>query len=99
MDAVKRILMARKYGIDAWLRPAYIELCLRVGSLSEQDLNLLGSKLASQLCLVRERLLLDAMNNQERASSPLAGRKSVRRARQLVEEVVFADETNHLGHL
>ncbi|KAI0088386.1 hypothetical protein BDY19DRAFT_195783 [Irpex rosettiformis] len=49
IDAADRIFIARKYDVDAWLFPAYVDLCLRDGALREQEIDLLGSRLTAQV--------------------------------------------------
>ncbi|KAI0825967.1 hypothetical protein BC629DRAFT_1586831 [Irpex lacteus] len=94
VDAVDRIFIARKYDVGSWLTSAYVDLCVRDGPLREQEIDLLGSKLVSQLCDIRERLMLEAMENHSarQQSGSREGqrhlKKSSRRARQLVEDII-----------
>ena len=94
MDAADKIFIARKYDINAWLIPTYVSICLKESPVCEREINLLGSRLASQLCGIRERLLFEAMENlsiRPQGSTREGQRslkKSIRRARQLVEEIV-----------
>ncbi|KAJ3527172.1 hypothetical protein NMY22_g9881 [Coprinellus aureogranulatus] len=52
---VERILLARKYHVDQWLKPAYVDLCQRPESLDKADVEALGIDTVLLMARARER--------------------------------------------
>lgn len=54
MDPVERILLARKFDVDAWTVPALCDLCQREDFISEEDARGLGISMTVKLAKIRE---------------------------------------------
>lgn len=54
--SIDKIILARKYGISAWLRAGYLELVERPENLSVDDALELGLDSALKICRTREQL-------------------------------------------
>lgn len=105
LDAVDRLLLADRYDIDRWRAPAYVQLCTRDRPLQESEAALLGVKVASQLAEIREKILLEML--EECQARSLSTKKScakvwtkpVRdawRVEQMVNEVFWPHEVPNL---
>ncbi|CCL99367.1 uncharacterized protein FIBRA_01385 [Fibroporia radiculosa] len=56
LDPVERIFLATKHDIPQWLRPAYMDLCIRPESLTEEEAQKLGLPTVVRLARAREQL-------------------------------------------
>ncbi|KIP04821.1 hypothetical protein PHLGIDRAFT_179529 [Phlebiopsis gigantea 11061_1 CR5-6] len=100
LDAVDRIILADRYDVDQWRAPAYIQLCTRDRPIQESEATLLGVKVTSQLAEIREKVLLEMLEEcQTRSlrtkSCSKVWAKPVRdawRVEQMVNEVFWPHE-------
>ena len=56
LDPVERITLARKYDIDAWLIPAYCDLCQQENFITLEDASKIGLPGTVKLAVLRERV-------------------------------------------
>jgi hypothetical protein len=54
--AVDRILLAREFAMDDWLRPAYIDICTMPDLIPDEDIGRLGLELFQKLARARDKL-------------------------------------------
>lgn len=54
VDVILKINLARKYSIESWLRPAFAAIMDREEALTDDEVQRLGWKLASQIGRIRE---------------------------------------------
>ncbi|KII91629.1 hypothetical protein PLICRDRAFT_173450 [Plicaturopsis crispa FD-325 SS-3] len=57
LDPVDKILLAKKYGVEAWLAPAYVVLCRRENALEESEAQRLGLETTVKMFQAREKSL------------------------------------------
>jgi hypothetical protein len=55
-SAVDRILLAREFAVDEWLRPAYIDICTMPDLIPDEDIARLGLELFQKLARARDKL-------------------------------------------
>ncbi|KAF9078461.1 hypothetical protein BDP27DRAFT_1412446 [Rhodocollybia butyracea] len=60
-DAVEMIFLAEKYGIERWLRPAYISLCKRKEPLQLNEAETIGMEKTVKLIQAREEFLKETL--------------------------------------
>ncbi|KAH7871452.1 uncharacterized protein C8R40DRAFT_1054708 [Lentinula edodes] len=71
-NAIDMIVMAEKYGITKWLRPAYISFCKRTEPLQLNEAERIGLDKVVKLIQAREEFLREGLGvNGLRAVSPL----------------------------
>ncbi|KAJ3982479.1 hypothetical protein F5890DRAFT_362934 [Lentinula detonsa] len=71
-DAIEMMILAEKYGITKWLRPAYILMCKRAEPLRLSEAERIGLDKVVKLTQAREALLRESLGvNGLRAVSPL----------------------------
>ncbi|KII91624.1 hypothetical protein PLICRDRAFT_51762 [Plicaturopsis crispa FD-325 SS-3] len=73
VEPVDKILLARKYGVEAWLAPAYVALCRRENALDEGEGERLGMDTTVKLFRARE-IWREARQHPVAASVPVAYR-------------------------
>ncbi|PIL28847.1 hypothetical protein GSI_08893 [Ganoderma sinense ZZ0214-1] len=94
LDPVERVFLAEKYGIPAWRRPAYVELCARAHALEDAEAEVLGLQTTARLARAREAVLEKKVEEWrkavERAESGQGVSKDDMQVREakLVERVV-----------
>lgn len=72
-DAIEMIILAEKYGINRWLRPAYISLCERKEPLQWKEAERIGLVKVVKLTQAREDFIKESFGvNGTRAASPPA---------------------------
>jgi hypothetical protein len=54
--AVDRILLAREFAVDEWLRSAYIDICTMPDLIPDEDIARLGLELFQKLARARDKL-------------------------------------------
>lgn len=85
-DPIERILIARKYELDEWLHPAYVQLCVREAALNEDEGIQLGIRTTVALAKVRELIAPKRTSIYGNASlSPVLAEA----AKELVTRVCF----------
>ena len=57
MNTVVKIELARKFGVERWLLPAYVSIALRDAPLSQDEANCLGYDFVLRISRVREKVL------------------------------------------
>ncbi|KAH9848127.1 hypothetical protein C2E23DRAFT_740246 [Lenzites betulinus] len=67
LDPVERVFLAEKYGIPAWLRPAYVALCARAHPLEDSEAEVLGLQTTARLARAREAVLAEKVEEWRRA--------------------------------
>ncbi|KAI0672164.1 hypothetical protein C8Q78DRAFT_730427 [Trametes maxima] len=67
LDPVERVFLAEKYGIPAWRRPAYVELCARSHPLEDAEAEVLGLQTTARLARAREAVLEEKVQEWRRA--------------------------------
>ncbi|CAE6521374.1 unnamed protein product [Rhizoctonia solani] len=55
LTAIKRIELARKFGLTSWEKPAYTELCSRDGAITEEEAGILGMAAFVRVARIREK--------------------------------------------
>jgi hypothetical protein len=55
-SCVDRIVLARQFGVDDWLRPAYTQVCMMRALISDEDIDRLGLELFKKVARARNRL-------------------------------------------
>ncbi|KAG8696263.1 hypothetical protein FRC11_000868 [Ceratobasidium sp. 423] len=55
LTAIKRIELARKFGLASWEKPAYVELCSRDEAITEVEANILGMAAFVRVAKIREK--------------------------------------------
>lgn len=74
-DDVEMIVLAEKYGITRWLRPAYISLCKRTESLKLKEAERIGMEKVIKLTQAREEFIKESVGvNGIHAASPSSSR-------------------------
>lgn len=66
---VERIQWARQYDVDRWLKPAYIDLCLRSMHLEAKDVEAIGLETVLLVAKARERYSYQKGSKDEQRSS------------------------------
>ncbi|KAG6866537.1 hypothetical protein C0993_007501, partial [Termitomyces sp. T159_Od127] len=66
-----RVVLAREYKVDSWLRSAYLELVNTASSMSQEDMNKVGLASAFKIHKARERYMNSASNNSSRGLFPI----------------------------
>ncbi|KAJ3527408.1 hypothetical protein NMY22_g9801 [Coprinellus aureogranulatus] len=69
---VDRILLSRRFDVDQWLRPAYVDLCRREKSLSIAEAQQLGLETTTLIAQAREAFVEEKIERRHcrRSSSP-----------------------------
>ncbi|KAJ3527174.1 hypothetical protein NMY22_g9882 [Coprinellus aureogranulatus] len=67
---VDRILLSRRFDIDHWLRPAYVDLCRREKSLSIAEAQQLGLETTTLMAQAREAFVEEKAGWRRRRRSP-----------------------------
>ncbi|TBU30398.1 hypothetical protein BD311DRAFT_659303 [Dichomitus squalens] len=94
LDPVERVFLAEKYGIPAWLRPAYVELCSRAHALEDAEAEVLGLQTTARLARAREAVLEEKVAEWKKAVERMENGQGVSkedmqvREAKLVERVV-----------
>ena len=94
LDPVERVFLAEKYGIPAWLRPAYVELCSRTHALEDAEAEVLGLHTTARLARAREKVLEEKVAEWRKAVERMESGEGVSkedmqvREAKLVERVV-----------
>ncbi|KAJ3754559.1 hypothetical protein EV360DRAFT_51412, partial [Lentinula raphanica] len=71
-EAIELIILAEKYGITKWLRPAYVSICKRAEPLQLNEAERIGLDKVVKLTQAREEFLKETLGaNGLRAVSPL----------------------------
>ncbi|KAG9099483.1 hypothetical protein FS749_001164 [Ceratobasidium sp. UAMH 11750] len=55
LSAIDRIRIAREFGLTSWETPAYVELCEREESITEEEANVLGISAFVRVARIREK--------------------------------------------
>ncbi|KAJ3527411.1 hypothetical protein NMY22_g9802 [Coprinellus aureogranulatus] len=86
-SSVERILLARKYDVDRWLKPAYIDLCRRPEPLEKEDVEALGLDTVLLMARARENYFYRKGTKDEQRSRWLSG-STQDEDKQLAEDAV-----------
>ncbi|KAG6902117.1 hypothetical protein C0995_004063 [Termitomyces sp. Mi166 len=72
---VDRVVLAREYKVNAWLRSAYLELLKNASSMTQEDMDKIGLMAAFKVHKARERYMT-ASGSRSTLSSPFWGSNS-----------------------